>query len=164
MSEPGLAGLWSAQPLWRQQWWGALPHLHPASCICHLQLWVHLSNIVAPDSDLPVFWFWWSQQDVFLFLIGQFSSEFLRRLYPSHLQGVSVRRVLSGVSAQWNAERDSVCVFVCKWFVYNIGCGHIAKISLFFSRFYRLWHSYLCIGQWHDTHHFICSFSKINKI
>ncbi len=96
---------------------------HPASAIFSCE---SICNIVALDSDLPVFW--WSQNHVFMLLIGQFSSEFLRCLYPSHLQ--SVRRVLSGVSAHWNVERDCVCVCVCKWFVCNIGCGHIAKISL----------------------------------
>lgn len=77
MSERGLAGLWSAQPLRRQQWWGALPRLHSASCICHLQLWVHLSKLA-----------------LCCFLVRasrtftQFSSGFLRLLSPMPPAGV----------------------------------------------------------------------------
>lgn len=72
---------------------------------------VKVTSLAVPD--LSLFWFWWGQQDV---LTGQFSSEFLRRSCLSHLQGASVRRVLSGVSLHAEMLRRSlyVCVKVAR--------------------------------------------------
>lgn len=101
---------------------------HPASAIFSCES-ISLTFLLQTQTCL------YSASDEVSRMFSYFSSEILRRLYSSHLQGVSVRRVLNGVSACCNVKRE--CVYVCVqhriWSYRYISCflGDICHISLY---------------------------------